>query len=386
MKLKCVPADFQVEELANLPLAESGDFAVYRVQKQNLTTDQLLQQLSHWLHKPLRFFAYAGMKDRHAITSQIITIKGDGPEMITTPSFSAQRCGYSAESIKPKHLHGNRFRIVLRDLSETELQAIAKNQSEILQNGVTNYFDDQRFRSQVNAANAFGFYLCRREYETALRTYICEVLPLTRRLNQMIVKQILATWGKWRQLAELRLPLPLRRVIRHLCGQPHDFQGAVFQLDVTDLRMMVAAVQSFLWNEMVARYFRQLIPAGLVAVTGAWQKYYFYRSLPADSREQLLDLTIALPHAGWNSPNPDLQKILQNLLTEFKLQLADFALPGLRKMFAAENWRRVIILPADFALSEPAVDLLYPDRFCQTLSLQLPPGSYATMIVKRLLI
>ena len=115
------------------------------------------------------------------------------------------------------------------------------------------------------------------------------------------MNQILDSWGKWDRIKQLELPKALRKALQHLRVQSHAFQGAVFQLDVTDLRMMVAAVQSFLWNEILVCYLRLLSPAGLFAVTGAWQKYYFYRSLPPDLNEQLLNLTIALPHAGWQA-------------------------------------------------------------------------------------
>jgi tRNA(Glu) U13 pseudouridine synthase TruD len=41
MRSKVKPEDFRVEELAHLPLAPEGDYAVYRVEKQDVTTLQV---------------------------------------------------------------------------------------------------------------------------------------------------------------------------------------------------------------------------------------------------------------------------------------------------------------------------------------------------------
>ena len=282
MKIKTVPADFVVEERIDLSLRGKGDFSVYRVEKENLTTPDALRILSDWMRKPEKYFSHAGMKDRVAHTTQHISLKGNGPESIFLENISAQRIGYVSQPVKPKHLRGNRFKIVLRDLDDAEVRTIRKNLAPVVQYGLPNYFDDQRFCSQAAAKNAFAWYLFRREYEAALEIYVSEVLPYAGKLSRIKKETVLREWGNWQKISSLNLPRTLRPVVAYLIHHPHDFQGAVFKLDVIDLRMMVSAVQSYIWNEMLVRYLQQIVESSLVDVKGAWNELLFYRSLSAE--------------------------------------------------------------------------------------------------------
>jgi tRNA pseudouridine13 synthase len=55
--------------------------------------------------------------------------------------------GQVAAPYGPKAVVGNRFRIVIRDLSSSEARQALDALDEVRQEGVPNYFDDQRFGS-----------------------------------------------------------------------------------------------------------------------------------------------------------------------------------------------------------------------------------------------
>ncbi len=384
MKIKCLPTDFLVEEFVDLEINRAGDYAVYRIRKKSITTARVIKYFSNWINKSPGLFSYAGNKDRHALTTQHITLKGDGPEIIETEFFSAKRLGYSDFPVKPKHLLKNSFSIVLRDLTKTELDRLIKNIPVVIKNGLPNYFDDQRFRSQRAPQNAFGFYLFRREYETALKIYVEEVLPYGKKINKTVQEQIFLNWGNWGEILRLDIHTSLSSSFYHLKSQPNDYQGALFHLDIFDLRMMVAAAQSYIWNEMLIRYLKKEISNPLKSVKGAWQNYGFYDMVPPSLQEKLSGRLFQMPNSKWSSSLPELKNILQKILIRHKLQLKDLELPGIKNIYLSEHNRRILVFPEKFSNTSPEKDDIYPGKYKLSLFFDLPPGSYATIVVKRL--
>src|SRR5271154_5975082 len=79
MKLKQSPEDFQVEEVTDVVPGPHGPFAFYRMQKSGWATPDAFQAIRRrWRLSPSQL-AYGGLKDRHALTSQHLTIL-DGPK------------------------------------------------------------------------------------------------------------------------------------------------------------------------------------------------------------------------------------------------------------------------------------------------------------------
>src|SRR5579884_2918667 len=74
MKVKQQPEDFQVEELTAVAPTGGGPFALYRLEKRGWSTpDALAAVRRRWKVEPRRL-SYGGLKDRHAITVQYLTI------------------------------------------------------------------------------------------------------------------------------------------------------------------------------------------------------------------------------------------------------------------------------------------------------------------------
>lgn len=82
MKLKQIPADFIVEEISDFPL-DNGPYAVYHLTKQSLGTPEAVDEIRKQWRLPLHAVSYGGLKDRHAITRQYLTIR-NGPSSSLT--------------------------------------------------------------------------------------------------------------------------------------------------------------------------------------------------------------------------------------------------------------------------------------------------------------
>src|SRR5262245_16070980 len=120
MKIRRLPEDFQVEELTSVaPAAEErgGPHALYLLTKRSLGTPEAVDiVLRRW--KLLREkVSYGGLKDRHAITRQHLTIFHGPRRGMRQDNLELVYLGQTAEPFHAKDIVGNRFEIVVRDLA-----------------------------------------------------------------------------------------------------------------------------------------------------------------------------------------------------------------------------------------------------------------------------
>jgi len=154
--LKLLNEDFIVTELPlQLPSGE-GEHIWLDIEKNGANTAFVAQQLAEAAGVNEWDVGYAGLKDRYAITRQWFSIyfpkggmKGDMPDLtqIQHPEFKVLSQSRHVKKLRPGDLQGNRFRIVLRDVTgdPDAMTAIEANLKAVASHGVPNYFGAQRF-------------------------------------------------------------------------------------------------------------------------------------------------------------------------------------------------------------------------------------------------
>nr|MBV6629647.1 tRNA pseudouridine(13) synthase TruD [Oceanococcus sp. HetDA_MAG_MS8] len=165
--LRASPEDFVVvEDLGFAPNGE-GEHVFVRLRKRGINSDWLAGRLAEFAGVPRNAVSYAGMKDRHAVTTQTFSVQipgAEGPDWSQFPEEGVEVLDVSRNLRKLRRgaLAGNAFVITLREVqgdaaaAETCLQAIA-------QQGVPNYFGEQRFgREGKNTQRALDFFAGRR--------------------------------------------------------------------------------------------------------------------------------------------------------------------------------------------------------------------------------
>ncbi|MGV8169502.1 MAG: tRNA pseudouridine(13) synthase TruD [Candidatus Nanoarchaeia archaeon] len=155
-KLKQIPEDFIVEEVPNREF-DGGKYAVFLLIKKNYNTEDAVQRISDFLKVQRRNVAYAGAKDRNAVTSQFISVLGAPKQDFELKDISLKHAGETNSPISLGDLKGNKFRITVRNIQEEKINNI----SEFI-----NYFDEQRF-SKNNAE--IGEAIIKRNYAEACR-------------------------------------------------------------------------------------------------------------------------------------------------------------------------------------------------------------------------
>jgi tRNA pseudouridine13 synthase len=147
--IRTTPEDFVVDEVLGFDPDGGGNHALLHIRKRNTNTDWLARQLAELAGVPLSEVGYAGLKDRHAVTSQYFSINLSGknePDWHTLESEEITLLDVDRHHRKLKrgNLLENRFRLILRELTG-DCGDLVQRLETIRAQGVPNYFGTQRF-------------------------------------------------------------------------------------------------------------------------------------------------------------------------------------------------------------------------------------------------
>ena len=145
-RIRVVPEDFQVEELLTPGARRDGEFVCVQVRKRNLNTRWVASGLARHFAVKARDVAWAGLKDRRAVTTQWFSVKAE--LLPLRPWFEPgtawlAHCRLDSALARGDHA-GNRFTIRVRGLTDRATTEIALH-SLRTRGAVPNYFGGQRF-------------------------------------------------------------------------------------------------------------------------------------------------------------------------------------------------------------------------------------------------
>ncbi len=391
MRFKAHPKDFIVEELIRLPLAPEGDFAVYRVEKQNVTTLQVQTHIATQLHRRSGDISTPALKDKTSEAIQYLCVRGTGPTELAGPGYRARFVGRSRHPLRPSDLTGNRFVVTLRDLSPADADAVRRQLSQVQSYGLPNYFDEQRFGSyspQLDFLDRFiGKTILRRDAEGAVRAYLARPFvgdPEPVRAFKALADQ---HWGEWVYLlAQAPRPSNYRSVLTYLKDHPEGYRKALNLIPRRLLSLYLVAYQSYLWDkiagEFLARHLSTELPVPTLTVLDL--SLPVYHELPVDQHAALSQLSIPLPGHRAAYDDPVLAQVVRKVLADEGLQLDDLKARILRQAYLPKGRRPLLLQPADVVVDPVQNDERFPGRLALRLSFTLPPGAFATLVLKRL--
>jgi tRNA pseudouridine13 synthase len=147
-RIKSQPEDFEVEEIPAYEPSGSGEFLYLWVEKRGLGAEYFVRQVARRLDIPTQEIGTAGLKDRHAVTRQMVSVplavephlsrlEGDGIRVL--------RVGRHGNKLKAGHLRGNRFRILLRDVDPDTPARLPALVERLRACGLPNFYGPQRF-------------------------------------------------------------------------------------------------------------------------------------------------------------------------------------------------------------------------------------------------
>jgi tRNA pseudouridine13 synthase len=147
-KIKQQPEDFEVEEIPAYAPSGQGDFVYLWIEKRDMGAEYFTRTVARRLNIPVAEVGAAGLKDRRAVTRQMISVPiqvepdlakldGDGIRVLQVNRHT--------NKLRSGHLHGNRFRILIREPSSAAATLLAPIIDLLRRQGLPNYYGPQRF-------------------------------------------------------------------------------------------------------------------------------------------------------------------------------------------------------------------------------------------------
>lgn len=155
-KIKVKPEDFVVVENFADKFSQDGEHVMLFVEKKEENTRYVVNELAKYCGVSSKQASWSGLKDKHALTRQWISIQMPGKD---APDFADFEATHPGVKILDKQRHNkklrqgdhdsNYFKIIIRDLG-IDKDLIAKLDAIKEQGYVLNYFGEQRFGIEFN--------------------------------------------------------------------------------------------------------------------------------------------------------------------------------------------------------------------------------------------
>lgn len=258
--IKSYDEDFFVEEVPLYDPSGDGTHCYFTIEKHGLTTPAAIRMIAATLGRPPRDVGYAGLKDAHGVTRQRLSIEHIDPGTIESLDLSRIKVlgvDRHTNKIKLGHLRGNRFVIRIREVGGS-----AKDRAEPILDvlagcGVPNYFGPQRFGVRADNAD-IGKAVLREDYDEAIALMLGRPTAMdsgdSLRARELFDKGdlsgALAAWPS--SMASQK------RVCRTLLQSDGDSQRAWRAVDHSMRKFYISALQSDLFNHVLARRIERL--------------------------------------------------------------------------------------------------------------------------------
>lgn len=409
MTLRRVAEDFRVREVlhdetlaAVVPSwSEETPFAVFLCEKRQKTTPEASIALGRVLGVKPGSVAHAGLKDKHAVTTQHLSVRLEKARVLAraeAPGLSYEPVGFAPRALVAADIGHNAFEIVVRGLDRERVGEMGRLAQEYHAEGdanaatlwFTNYFGSQRFGSARHKEGFAARSLIAGDYLEGIRLLVATPARKDTGMKRTFTRLCAQKWGRWEELARELPACADRRPIERLAAGEPPMEAFASILPQTQ-QFAIDAFQSWLWNETASLVTMRLAGATTRAVMDDHGILQF--ASPATLRPALESLGgvdgLVLPTASMDlKPRAPWAEALATVLTKAGITLANLRLPGLRRPMFRSVDRTLIAKATGFTMSRAEPDEFAPPRspkkFLRRVSFTLPSGSYATVLLRAL--
>ncbi|MFO0825947.1 MAG: tRNA pseudouridine(13) synthase TruD [Gemmataceae bacterium] len=145
-KIRVRNDDFDVEEVPSYEPSGSGDHLFLWIEKRGIAPEFFARTIAQKLNISPGAVGTAGLKDRYAVTRQWVSVPKEcapNASKLNTDDIRVLKTSFHNNKLKPGHLRGNRFRILIREADRSvNADAIL---TQIREQGLPNFYGPQRF-------------------------------------------------------------------------------------------------------------------------------------------------------------------------------------------------------------------------------------------------
>lgn len=349
------PEDFIVEELPLYEPTGTGTHTFFVIRKRNLGTLEAINRIARDLQVHTRRFGYAGLKDKNAVTTQVLSVEGVLPERvlrIEQPDIEVLWAEQHPHKLRVGHLRGNRFQITLRDIPHDALPLVESVMKRMATEGVPNRFGAQRFGNK-NDSHLVGKALVKADWETVMHYMLTDDAPqndgVARRVQRELTRK------------------PVERVIM---GIPHRLR-----------KVYLSAYQAYLFNCILEKrlpYLGKLFGGDIAVKHDNGAPFLVTDATTEQSRADAFEISPSGPIFGYKMrlPTGDVLTLETSLLADEGVRfeafrkVAGIRLPGTRR-------------PLRMGMQLHEVSAVNSEG--TRLDFTLPAGGYATVVLEELM-
>ncbi|MFC7071121.1 tRNA pseudouridine(13) synthase TruD [Halobaculum lipolyticum] len=420
-RLRVAPEDFRVRERERMdpePLdahAGSYPYLLLRATLRGWDTNDFASALSNAMGASRERVSWAGTKDKHAVTTQLFTVRDADPDEIPAlDGTDVEVLGRVGRDLTFGDLAGNEFAIRVRETEgdptpiTRDLRAFAAGEETAdvaLSDGddpvdvaVPNWFGHQRFGSRRPVTHEVGLAAVRGDWRGAVLAYCGnpnEAEPEdSQRAREVVEDEATSGDPDWSAALDA-MPGRLRyeRSMLHRLDEGADWREALEAVASNLQRLFVNAAQSYVFNRILSERLRRGLPFTRPVEGDVVAFVERDVDFPKPDMDRLQRATegrvetlarhcergrafVTAPLVGTDTELGDGEpgEIEREILTDLDVEPGDFELPG---EFRSRGTRRAVAVPTELTVSEADGDPVF--------EFALPSGSYATALLREYL-
>ncbi|MDD4890514.1 MAG: tRNA pseudouridine(13) synthase TruD [Phycisphaerae bacterium] len=383
--IKLRPQDFVVTEIPAYDPAGAGTHVYFLIEKTDIDTRTAVVRIAHALGRETRDFGYAGMKDRRAVARQMLSIEHVDPaviEKLEVPGVRVLNVALHGNKLRLGHLAGNRFDIRIRGVTADQLADTRRILDVLSRRGLPNYFGPQRFGVR-GTGHLLGLALLRGDDQEFLDLFLGRP-DESIDYGAMLRARKLYTDGKFDD-ARHAWPGHHREERAALGALVHgrNARRARFAVDKHLRRLFLSALQSFLFNEVVAARLPtidKVLLGDLAFIHGRGAVFAALDPAVEQPRADSLEISPSGPLYGFKMtwPTGEAEKIERDVVTRNGVDVAWFG----QGEHNIRGERRPLRIPLPKATCSSGVD---DAGVYIEVSFALPSGAYATVALRELM-
>ena len=145
--------DFVVEEVPLFPPCGEGEHLYLSITKRGLATLEAIERLARAIGTPAAAFGYAGLKDKRAVATQILSVRHAGELPAAAREIPGLTVNWTARhrhKLRAAQLRGNKFTVVLRAPAVRDRAFLEEVFGRLERKGFPNYVGPQRFGNRFD--------------------------------------------------------------------------------------------------------------------------------------------------------------------------------------------------------------------------------------------
>ncbi len=383
-------------------------YTTFNLIKVNRDTFEAIRKISKVLKIPYSHFNYSGLKDKHSISVQRVSIKGNAIEQLKKLKINDIFIRSIRPTRKPiklgSHL-GNNFTIVIRNLASKKklniyIEKIIKHLNEF---GFPNYFGLQRFGSYRPNSHIVGRNLLKGDYKKAFEEFVSTTYS-TESLESKTARRKFRTTGNLERAYD-EFPKRLnyeRNMINYLINNSQDYEGSIKTLPYDLIKLLISSFQSYIFNRMISKRVEKGFPlfkpisGDVISILDDYNgnvtpvKYIYGNSYDVylNKALKLNHATIIIPIIGTNTnldEYPLMKLLFDEIAEQENINKDIFNSDIIMETEFKGSIRALTVKPTLLKILEFIDDDLNPGKYKIKIEFSLQRGSYATMLLREIM-